>query len=77
MALSFTTSYLEDSLSLFREYKRLAERAMEQVPDERPLHASSMCRKSNLHRCHREAHGRQYAFALAEFPRGRRREDEP
>ncbi|MGA2598874.1 MAG: DUF1572 domain-containing protein [Bryobacteraceae bacterium] len=34
MALQFTTSYLEDSLSLFRYYKKLAERAMEQVTDE-------------------------------------------
>ncbi len=34
MALKFTTSYLEDSLSLFRYYKRLAEGAMEQVSDE-------------------------------------------
>ena len=34
MALSFTTSYLEDSLTLFRYYKKLTERAMEQVGDE-------------------------------------------
>ena len=34
MALEFTTSYIEDALSLFRYYKRLAERAMEQVTDE-------------------------------------------
>jgi hypothetical protein len=34
VALKFTTSYLEDSLSLFRYYRRLAERAMEQIPDE-------------------------------------------
>ena len=34
MALKFTTSYLEDALSLFRYYKQLAERAMEQVRDE-------------------------------------------
>ncbi|HWB99798.1 MAG TPA: DUF1572 domain-containing protein [Bryobacteraceae bacterium] len=34
MALQFTTSYLEDSLSLFRYYKALAEHAMEQVADE-------------------------------------------
>ncbi len=34
MALKFTTSYLEDSLSLFRYYKNLAERAMAQVTDE-------------------------------------------
>lgn len=34
MALKLTTSYLEDSLTLFRYYKRLAERAMEQVTDE-------------------------------------------
>jgi hypothetical protein len=33
MALKFTTSYVEDSLSLFRYYKGLAERAMEQVTD--------------------------------------------
>jgi hypothetical protein len=34
MALRFTTSYLEDSLALFRQYKGLAERAMEQTTDE-------------------------------------------
>lgn len=34
MALQFTASYLEDSLSLFRYYKSLAERAMAQVTDE-------------------------------------------
>lgn len=34
MALKFTTSYLEDSLSVFRYYKKLAERAMEQVSDQ-------------------------------------------
>jgi hypothetical protein len=34
MALKFTTSYMEDSLELFRSYKKLAERAMEQVADE-------------------------------------------
>ena len=37
MALKFTTSYLEDSLTLFRYYKKLAERAMEQVTDEQLL----------------------------------------
>ncbi len=34
MALEFTTAYLKDSLTLFRYYKKLAERAMEQVTDE-------------------------------------------
>jgi hypothetical protein len=34
MALKFTTSYLEDSVTLFRYYKKLAERAMEQATDE-------------------------------------------
>jgi hypothetical protein len=34
MALKFTTSYLEDSLSVFRYYKNLAERAMVQLTDE-------------------------------------------
>ncbi len=33
MALHFTTSHLEDSLSLFRYYKKLAEDAMAQVTD--------------------------------------------
>ncbi len=34
MTLEFTTSYITDALSLFRYYKGLAERAMEQVTDE-------------------------------------------
>jgi len=34
MAHQFTTSYLEDSLSLFRMYKRLGEGAMAQLSDE-------------------------------------------
>lgn len=34
MALHFTTSYLEDSLAVFRYYKKLAEGALEQVTDE-------------------------------------------
>jgi uncharacterized damage-inducible protein DinB len=34
MALKFTTSYVEDSLTLFRYYKNQAERAMAQVKDE-------------------------------------------
>jgi len=34
MALQFTTSYLEDSLTLFRYYKKLADGAMAQVADE-------------------------------------------
>jgi hypothetical protein len=34
MPLKFTTSYLEDSLQLFRQYKTLAEGAMSQVTDE-------------------------------------------
>lgn len=33
MALQFTNSYLEDSIALFRYYKGLAERAMQQVSD--------------------------------------------
>src|SRR3984957_16798647 len=34
MAHQFTTSYLADSLTLFRQYKKLAEGAMAQVADE-------------------------------------------
>jgi hypothetical protein len=33
MALQFTTSYLEDTVSLFDYHKKLAERALAQVPD--------------------------------------------
>jgi uncharacterized damage-inducible protein DinB len=34
MPLEFTTSYLTDSIALFRHYKRLTEEAMKQVSDE-------------------------------------------
>ncbi len=34
MAHEFTASYLKDSTDLFRYYKRLADRAMEQAPDD-------------------------------------------
>jgi hypothetical protein len=34
MPSKFTTSYLEDSLAIFRNYKKLGERAMEQVTDQ-------------------------------------------
>jgi hypothetical protein len=34
MTLKFTSSYLEDSVALFHYYKKLAERAMEQVREE-------------------------------------------
>lgn len=39
MAHEFTTSFLADSLTLFRQYKRLADKAMEQV-DEASLFAT-------------------------------------
>ncbi len=34
MTLKFTTSYVEDSLAIFRQYKARADRAMQQVADE-------------------------------------------
>jgi len=34
MALEFTTSYLSDALPLFRHYKKLGDRAIEQITDE-------------------------------------------
>ncbi|MFN7921386.1 MAG: DUF1572 family protein [Bryobacteraceae bacterium] len=37
MALEFTTSFLRDSLTLFRDHKALAERAMAQLTDEQLL----------------------------------------
>ncbi len=44
MAHQFTTSYLKDSLDVFRYYKKLGERAMAQCPDDalfESLHAES------------------------------------
>ncbi len=34
MALKFTTSYIEDTVSLFTNYKRLADEAIRRLPDE-------------------------------------------
>jgi hypothetical protein len=34
MALKFTTSYIEDTLAIFRQYKQLGEKAMAQITDE-------------------------------------------
>lgn len=34
MALKLTTNYVEDSIGVFRQYKKLAERALEQVTDD-------------------------------------------
>ncbi|WP_109487675.1 DUF1572 domain-containing protein [Occallatibacter savannae] len=34
MALQFTTSYIEDALAIFRQYKQLGERAIAQVSDD-------------------------------------------
>jgi uncharacterized damage-inducible protein DinB len=34
MALQFTTSYVEDSTTIFRYYKKLVERALQQLTDE-------------------------------------------
>jgi hypothetical protein len=34
MALKFTTSYIEDSLAIFRQYKQLGDKAMAQVTNE-------------------------------------------
>src|ERR1700678_1851989 len=34
MALQFTTSYVGDSIGIFRYYKTLAQRAMQQLTDE-------------------------------------------
>ena len=47
MALQFTTSYIEDSLTLFRYYKKLAERAMAHIADEQ-LVASLDCEMNSI-----------------------------
>ena len=39
MALEFTTSYIQDTVAVFRYYKRLAERAMNQVTEEQLFEA--------------------------------------
>jgi hypothetical protein len=48
MALEFNTSYLKDSIDVLRYYKRLAERAIAQVPDE-ALVAASDARPGLVH----------------------------
>jgi hypothetical protein len=45
MALKFTTSYIEDALAIFRQYKHLGERAIEQVSD--PQLFASLDEESN------------------------------
>ncbi len=62
MALEFTTSYIQDSLAVLRYYKKLAERAIEQVTDDQLF--GTLDHERQLHRDCREAHGRQYALAL-------------
>jgi len=39
MPVQFTTSYLTDSLNVLRQYKKMAEGAMEQVSEEQLFHA--------------------------------------
>jgi hypothetical protein len=39
MAHQFSTNYVEDSLAIFRQYKRMAEGAMAQLSDEQLFHA--------------------------------------
>jgi hypothetical protein len=39
MALEFTTSYIEDAIAVFHYYKKLGERAMEQVADKQLFQA--------------------------------------
>ncbi|HZT36921.1 MAG TPA: DUF1572 domain-containing protein [Bryobacteraceae bacterium] len=40
MPLTFTTSYIRDAVDLFRQYKKLGERAMDQIADEQLFVAS-------------------------------------
>lgn len=47
MALQFTTSYIEDSLTLFRYYKTMAEKAMAQVTDNQ-LYATLDCETNSI-----------------------------
>jgi uncharacterized damage-inducible protein DinB len=47
MALEFTTSYLKDSIEVFRYYKKLAERAMAQLADEQ-LFAVLDCESNSI-----------------------------
>ena len=70
MALEFTTSYITDALSLFRYYKRLAERAMEQVTDEHLF--AVLDPEANSDCDHRQTHDRQHALPLDRFPDDRR-----
>ena len=73
MAHQLTTSYiLKDSLELFRYYKKLAERAIEQCPDEGLF--ATLDAESNSIAIDRETPGGQHALALDRFSDYRRRE---
>jgi hypothetical protein len=73
MAHEFTISYLGDSLSLFRYYKKLTERALEQVADEQLFAVLD----GDMNRNHRQASRRKHAIALDGFPDQGRREAGP
>ena len=55
MTHKFTTSYLEDSLSLFRFYKEMVERTLDQVSDEEVF--AVLNGRDELHRNHHQAYG--------------------
>ena len=65
MAMKFTISYLEDSVALFRYYKKLADGAIAQVTDEQL--ATVLDSEANSITINRQAHGWQHAFALDGF----------
>ncbi len=75
MALQFTTSYVEDSITIFRYYKRLVERALEQVSDEQLL--ATLDQESNSIAVIVKHMIGEHAVALDRFSDQRRRETGP
>ena len=65
MAHQFSTSYISDSVELFRHYKKLAERAMAQCPE--PGLLGALDGESNSHCGDRETHGGEHAVSMEGF----------
>ena len=66
MTLEFSTSHLSDSISLFRYYKKLAERALAQVADDQLFYAQD--EECNSIAIIVEAPRRKHALSVDRFP---------
>ncbi len=69
---SIAGHYLDDAITTFRAYKKLAEKALDQLQDEE--YFTKLDEESNSICCDHETSGRQHAVALDGFSDYRWRE---